>query len=441
MKTFRFPAPFPACRQRVFASRAAFILLALASVFGVPARAQRDPDLDRLSLRQAEALFVTRNRDVLIAERAVEAAAADRITAGQRPNPVFSYNASSINPRAGLRSGPPWDKSIDHVLGLSRLFERGRKRELRMELAQFNIQARRGDLESVTRQQRIAVTGGYYDLLLAQEKERISADTVGLLDQLLRAADLRLRAGDIAPSEVSRIRVDSLRAQNEARQAVAETQKAQLNLGYLIGLEARAGELRATDPWPAPDGSLGSLAIDDVLARRADVQAAQALVRAAEKNRELARALRYRDVTLGASYERFPPDNSSSFGVGVSVPLFTSYYFEGEIRRAEVDLATAQDVLERVRAQALAEIRRARADLEAARDKVERFDNVLLKEAQRAADAAEFAYRNGALGVTDLLDARRVLFATRVDGATARADYAKSLAIWEAAITGVILSE
>ena len=36
-----------------------------------------------------------------------------------------------------------------------------------------------------------------------------------------------------------------------------------------------------------------------------------------------------------------------------------------------------------------------------------RFDDALLREAQRASDAAEFAYSRGAIGVMDLLDARR----------------------------------
>lgn len=62
-----------------------------------------------------------------------------------------------------------------------------------------------------------------------------------------------------------------------------------------------------------------------------------------------------------------------------------------------------------------------------------RYGDALLKEAQRAADASEYAYKRGAVGVTDLLDARRTLYATRLDAASANADYAKALAAWQAA--------
>lgn len=167
---------------------------------------------------------------------------------------------------------------------------------------------------------------------------------------------------------------------------------------------------------------------------RADVRAAALRVQAAEKARDLARALRSRDVTLAAQYESFPgqPANNT-IGFGVSVPLFLNYNYEGEIRRGEVNLQAAYDALERTRALAVADVNRAWSDLASARERVQRYDAGLLKEAQRAADAAEFAYRNGALGVIDLLDARRIHAATRNDAAAARADLARALIAWQAA--------
>jgi cobalt-zinc-cadmium efflux system outer membrane protein len=135
------------------------------------------------------------------------------------------------------------------------------------------------------------------------------------------------------------------------------------------------------------------------------------------------------------------PTSANTVGFGVSVPLFTGYYYEGEIRRAEVDLESAKDTYERVRALARGEIDARRADLEAARERVQRFEGALLKEAQRAADAAEFAYSRGAIGVMDLLDSRRQLYATRLEAAGSLAEHAKSLAAWQAAIAAADLTD
>jgi len=45
--------------------------------------------------------------------------------------------------------------------------------------------------------------------------------------------------------------------------------------------------------------------------------------------------------------------------------------------------------------------------------------------------SAEFAYKQGAQSVMDLLDARRTYKATQIEAASARSDYATALAAWE----------
>ena len=116
------------------------------------------------------------------------------------------------------------------------------------------------------------------------------------------------------------------------------------------------------------------------------------------------------------------------------MPLFVGYYYEGEIRRSEVDYTSAMEALEKVRAQARTDIARAFSDLQATAERLQRYDESLLIEARRAADSAEFAYKNGAIGVMDLLDARRTLRAIQIDAASARNDHAKALAAWQAGI-------
>src|ERR1043166_698229 len=418
------------------------LAVAVVAALGCIVCAAADPvvanaALAQLTLRHAGVLFLEHNRELVIAQRAVEGALAESISAGQLPKPTLSVGVAQLPLNgSGIGAGNLTDKRLDTVIGVSQLFERGGKRELRVGAAQEGIEASRKDLQDVLRQQRVALAGAYFDLLLAQHKETISAESAGLFGKTLEAADLRLKAGDIAPNDVARIRVDALRSQNDARSARAEREKAQHALAYLIGAERYARDISSVDPWPDAQAQAEAPPIEQVLEQRADVAGAVARVRAAEKMRELSRSLRTRDITAGVQDEHFPTDGANNtLGISVSIPLFTNYYFQGEIRRAEVALQAAQDNLERVRALALGEIARSRADLEAAVERVRRFQDVLLKESQRAADAAEFAYNKGAIGVLDLLDARRTLRATRIEAIMAQADYAKSLAAWQAAIT------
>ena len=411
--------------------------LSVAAVGAQPAAdtASLSSDLGQLTLRQAEIFFATRNREVQLGRRIVEGAEADRVTASARPNPSVAASTGKFNSRQGNYSGDLREKQMDTVFGVQQLFERGNKRELRMGVADFNITASRGDFADIERQQRVALYSAYYDVVAAQDRLKIAGETAASYLKTIDAVEKRLKAGDISASDVARIRVDALRAQNDARTAEAERLKAQTLLAYTIGVERDAARIHAVDGWPAAAEDADNNEFEKIISSRADVQAARARIAAAEKSRELARALRTRDVTGMAQFEHFPGDfSNNTFGVGVSIPLFTNYYFEGEIRRAEVDLLSARDNYERVRALALGEIAARRADLDSARERVRRFDGALLKEAQRAADAAEFAYTRGAIGVMDLLDARRQLYATRLEASSTQAEHAKSLAAWKAAI-------
>ena len=408
---------------------------ALAAFNAVAAQPTRTaPNPEHLTLAMAEQLFREHSRELLAARRAIESAEADKLIAAQRPNPTLSAGASSLSAQNWSAASGLRDKPIDTGIQLSQLIERGNKRQLRTEAAQSSLEASRHDFQDVLRQQTLAMRDAFYDLLLAQERVRVSEETQALFRRSVDAAELRLKAGDIAASDLSRLRVDALRAENDVRQTQADREKGQLVLAYFLGLEKNAAGIRAEEEWPAPAAVAAPKSIDDLLDQRADVRAARQRLETARKNRDLARAARTRDVTVGVGYDHFPTQiSNNTFGVSVSVPLFLFYQFEGEIKKAEVAVNSAEEDLERTRALARADIARARADLESAQERVQRYSDSLLKEAQRAADAAEYAYKRGAVGVTDLLDARRTWYATRLDAAAAQADYAKALAAWQAA--------
>lgn len=392
---------------------------------------------ESLSLQQAEVLFNARNRELLSARRATEGAEADVVSAAAPPNPSLAVSTSRISPGVGIGSGRLSDKRVDTVIGLYQLIERGNKRELRTGAAEFNAVAARSDEADAVRQLRNQLRVAYYELALAQERLMIADTGAALLEKSVAASERRLKAGDIADTELQRIRVEALRVRNEARQTRAERERAQLALAYLIGLEGKAASLSAADPWPEIADRDARAGLDALVDRRADVRAAQARASAAEKNRDLARALRTRDVTAGIQYERFPGDTANnSYGVAVSIPLFTRYQYAGEIRRAEVDLLAAQEQVERARALALAEIGRAGSELDAAAERSRRATQQLLPASARAAAGAEFAYSRGAIGVMDLLDAQRQHHAARLEAAGAAADYARALSAWRSAILG-----
>jgi cobalt-zinc-cadmium efflux system outer membrane protein len=402
-------------------------IAALSLVAVATAAAARD-----LSLAETEQLLSKNNRELQAARRAVESADAQRTIAGARPNATLSVNSSSINDSNAIDNVK---RTADTTFRIDQPFERGNKRGLRLDAAAGLRRAAQNDSLDVLRQQLAAVRGSYFDLKLAQERSQVLAETAQLFLGTLNAAQRRLKAGDLAPADVAKVQVDYERSQNDARAAQGDVARAQLTLAYLVALEADALQLRAIDPWPAM-ARADPAAVTEAIEARPDVVAARARVEAAERLRDLARAQRTRDITLGAQVERWIPGGgppSTSVGIGVAVPLFTGYDFSGDIQKAEVDRYASMDALARARAVAMNELRRAAEDLNAAADRLERFDGSLLGAANQSAQASEFAFSRGAISVLEVLDARRTLRAVRLDALAARNDHAKALAAWRSA--------
>ena len=400
--------------------------------------------LNHLSLKQSIALFEANNQELRLAKRNVESAQADILTATQAPNPTISLGLSNLNLNLGQGNKNPngsnslLDKTLQSSLQLSQLFERGDKRSLRTSVANDAYQAAQFDFKDTLRQQALALQNAYYDLVLAQESEKIQAVNVELYEKSLNAAALRFKAGDIAASDVARIKVDMLRGQNDLRQSSANRQKAQSILAYLIGQEKNAAVIIATDTWPSIEDAPMMQADNNSIGNRADVLAAEARAQQADDLRRLTDALKARDVTVALAYQHFPGQEpggaANSIGATVSFPLFTNYQYQGEIARAEANYDIAQNLKAQTSAQAISDLNKAQADVNAALDKLKRFDTQMLPEAKKAADAAEFAYTHGAVDVTYLLDSRRTLHAIELDAAASHADFAKSLAAWYATI-------
>lgn len=412
------------------------------AVFGLASALAQARDL---TLAEAERLLAGRNRELLAARRAVESAEAQRLAAAARPNPVLSINTVGVTTSPDIAGpGPFGDQKFDTTIRIDQPFERGGKRELRMDAAELLGRAAKADSLDTRRQQLAQLRGAYYDLKQFEGKAAILTETSQLFSRTLAAARARLKAGDLAAADVAKVQVDQERSQNDARAAEAELARARIALAYMIGEDRAASELRAADQWPERIRTEPS-DIERGIDFRPDVLAARARLEAAEKLRELARALRTRDVTVGALLYRFPgsnfpgqnPNSAYTVGVGVAFPLFTGYDYSGEIGRAEVERDAALDALERARAIAGNDIRRAAADLASAADRLERYDSTLLEAAQRSAQAAEFAFQRGAISVLEVLDARRTLRAVQLEALAARADHAKALAAWRASQTTV----
>lgn len=416
-------------------------LIAALAVLHVAPHSQAAGDTPwALSLDSAQAIAREQNYDLKLSLINVSRSQANVDIARAAPNPVMSLSTSGVR-LGGNGSGSIWNKRIDSIVHVDQLIERGGKRELRTENARQQLQAARFDQKEMERQVSLLVAYAYIDLKTTQDKYAGAIDTLQLLEAVFQAASLRKSAGDVAGADVERVRVDLLRARNEVDATLAELIRARRALGLILGINESVDTLQASDPWPPIDikdiNRMTSVA--DIINQRPDVRASAARLGASDSAFQYANSLRVRDISIGMQYEHYPQpgdaaaSNGNSIGFSIQFPLFVRNYYNGQILAADLDRGAAEENLKRSRTRAEYDILSAQSALLNAAERVRRNRDELLKAAEKSARSAEFAYKNGAIGVMDVLDARRTLRATRLDALAAQAEFSKALAAWSAA--------
>lgn len=386
----------------------------------VDCTAQPSPELDWPLAQQRLAQC---NRDFRLALQSLRAAQADVQIAGQRPNPTLSTGVGQYSTTVGVGSGAPFDKQVDWLARLDQPIERGNKRDLRVQAASQSLRAAGWSAADMLRQQQLALANAWIDLWGAQEKSRLQRELTALYRNTYDSAQRRLKAGDIAASDVARIDLDLQRAETDRIAANTELIRARFVLASLLAMEPQAPQLKVVSPWPASEPASATI-IPAGDAERPDLQAARAQQAAADTQAELARSLQTRDISIGLQVDRFAPPTGfgTTLGAYVSIPLFINHRYEGELARAEADRDFAAAARMRLEQQARADQQRLLEARVGARLRRERLEREALPVAEKVVTNAELAYRKGAGNVLELIDALRQLRSLQLEALAVRLD-------------------
>ena len=394
------------------------------------------------SLTLAEVVSAAKdNLDVQFSAAALGAAQGDVLAADRAPLPLFSLKASQIDLQNGIGAGNFFTKKrVDKAAGLDFTWERGNKRDLRTRVAKSSAGAAEADLDETRVQQMISAAAAYFDLGAAQDRLLELQGIEQSAMQLALTARKRVQVGDLAEQDAIRTEIEARRAAAERINAQQDLRRLALVLSSLIGDLAgpRPSEIRAKAPWRMTlltenESEMVSSNIDYLLSQRSDVRAAQARVDAARINIDGVEALKKSDVVWGVSMDNYPGTSNRLLELRMQMPLHIGLigdHYAGEVARAVATLSQARSAYDKARFAALAELTRLNQDRINAGAKASSYEQEILPRAQRVADNAEFAYKRGALSLSDLLEARRVLRLTKLEALTAQSDFAKVNAAW-----------
>jgi cobalt-zinc-cadmium efflux system outer membrane protein len=386
----------------------------------------------RLTMDQAIEEAIQNNLNLLAERLNLSIADARLITAKLKPNPVFSFSGDHLD-LAGTGfnesngGGPPeisWRVDVP--------IERGRKRDLRIATANYEREIAGARLVDSLRKLKLDVTLGCVEVIQAKANLALAQDNLRTFEELVQTNAVRVKAGSIAPLDLTRSQVAMLQFRRNVRQAELSLLTTKTKLQNLLGRKVPLDDFDLLDELKVPlhlaELQLGFLQ-ELALERRPDLHVLELTQARSQSELRLELALGKVDYTWGAEYRRQQGINgkSNSLGFFFSVPLPFYNRNQGEIARVRAEQEQIQRQMQALKAQMQMEVKTAYEEFRSARELVESIERDLLKPAEQARDTSAYVYRSGASSLIEFLDAQRAFNETMQSYQEAQASYRRAL--------------
>jgi cobalt-zinc-cadmium efflux system outer membrane protein len=344
----------------------------------------------------------------------VQQSEAQEITANLRPNPTLFTDweyLPLVHPEGGILNYLA--DSTEGDLGMSYLFERGKKRQHRLQAAKDATAVMRSQVADNERGLTFEVAQLFINVQLAQSTLDLAQQDLKSFEKTVDISEKLFKAGGSSENDFLKIKLQLLQFQQDVEQAELAKTQALSDLRQLLGYESVPADYDVTgafdyQPLPLTLAELQAKAIEN----RPDLRAAVQGVTAAGSQLALAKANGKVDVTGSANYSHVNGLSAATFSVSFPLPIFDRN--QGEIARTRYAITQAQEQQVAARGQVMTDVRDAYEAVES-NDRVARyFRSGYLDVSQKNRDISEYAYRRGAASLLDFLDAERSYRATQL---------------------------
>jgi outer membrane protein, heavy metal efflux system len=418
-------------RARIWRPLIALAALALAVPISVGAQtgAQAGPQNPpaQVSLDEAIDLALKHNHSLQAARTTILQNQAQEITANLRPNPVLIGDAQFLPLfQPSNFTGTYLDESAQFDVGVGYLFERGKKRQHRLQAAKDATAVTSATVTDNERTLTFNVASQFISALLAQANLDLAEKDLASFQQTVEVSQSSFQAGAMSEGDLIKIKLQLLQFQMDVSAAKLGRVQALATLRQLLGYESVpedytvVGDLEYK-PVKVGEDDLKALA----LRQRPDLHAAQLGVTAAQSQFSLAEANGKRDVNAQANYTHIADLNTASFFGSIQLPFFDRN--QGEIARTRYAITQSQELSSEQSSLVLTDVANSYEALRTNDQVVQLYQSGYLNQAEESRDISQYAYQRGATGLLDFLDAERSYRATELAYRQALASYMTSL--------------
>jgi len=368
----------------------------------------------RLTLDEAIQLALEHNHNLKAAQTTIQQNQALEITANLRPNPVLTADTQFIpifQPESFTADYV--DNTMQFDIGVSYLFERGKKRQHRLQAAEDATAQTKSTVADNERTLTFNVASQFFGVQLAESTLDLAIEDMKSFQNTVDISQARYKAGDISEGDYLKIKLQLLQFQSDVSQAQLAKIQALVGLRQFLGYQTVGADYDVSGDF---DYLPVTIKLEDLQAKalqsRADLRAAQQGVVAAKSQYELAKANGKVDVTGTFDYDHVSETNTASVFGSFQIPIFNRN--QGEIARTNYAINQAQEL-------ELAASDQVMSDVLSAYESVRDNDQVVslyragyLDAAKQSRDITEYSYKRGAASLLDFLDAERSYRATEL---------------------------
>ena len=362
-----------------------------------------------LTWEQVKERFETSNPALLADKLNIEESKAQEITAFLRPNPTvdLTVDGTQIAPHNG--TWQPFAGTFESP-GISYLYERRHKRDLRLESAKKATSMAESSHADMERTLLFNLRNAFVSTLQAKAVVQLAKDDLAYYDHVLDVSRERYKAGDIAQIDLDRLELQRVQYESDLQTAEVNLRTAKIQLLTLLNDRSPVEEFDVIARYDFADQiadreEFRKIALDT----RPDLRSAMQAVEKAQTDHRLAVANGSTDPTFGAWYTHNASTNNpvaiNTLGVSVSAPLRIFDRNQGEKLRTQLDIDRTQKLRESAEAQVLSDVDTGYATLDSTLKLLRPYKAKYLQQSVRVRDTVYFSYQHGGASLLDFLEA------------------------------------
>jgi TolC family type I secretion outer membrane protein len=385
---------------------------------------------ERLSLERCVEIGLRRSPAIAAAESTLNAAGA---RVGQARSAYYPQVGLSGAYTAFSPYTDPGNNAQDLYQGTASLnqiiYDFGRTPS-QVRIQRFNQDASRSDRRNTVSQVVYGIKQAYYALLQAEKNRDVAVETVKLTQDQLDQARGFFDAGVKSKYDVTSAEVNLSNAKLALIRAENTVKVSRVTLNNVMGVpDAPEFEIEDTLAFQKNLVTYQD-AVQRAYTNRPDLLALQSRREASRESVSLARTGYYPALTGSANYNRtddhFMPERSGwNAGVTLTIPLFTGFLTQNQVKEARENLNTTMANEESLRQGILLEVQQSYLNLRALEDGVT-VAELTVRQAQENYDIVNGRYNAGVGSPLDVTNALVVL-------ANAKTNYIAALASYKVA--------